>query len=204
MAVVTISRQYGAGGHTLGKMVAEELGYSFVDEEIIQLVAQKAKTSANWIEFVEKEAGGRLLNFIKELVPQSSISLVLDDKLGYLDEEIHVDLIQEIITRIAEEGNAVIIGRGSQYILSDHKDALHVLLVAQRNDRVNFLEKNYDLSPKEAERVVKRQIKRRKHLYKKFGEEDYDHPLIYDLMINTSKQSLEKGLQLIRMLLQDS
>ena len=204
MAVITLSREFGAGGHTLGKMVADELGYSFVDEEIIQLVAKKARISTNWVEFMEKETGGRLLDFIKGLVPQGSISLVLDDKLRYLDEEIDVGLLKDIITRIADEGDAVIIGRGTQYVLRNHKDTFHVLLVAQRDDRVKFLEANYDLSPKEAAIVVNRQIKRRTNLYKKLGKEDYDQPQLYDLVINTSKQSLGKGLRLICELVRDS
>ena len=87
--------------------------------------------------------------------------------------------------------------------MRDHKDTFHVLLVAQRDDRVKFLETNYDLSPKEAASVVKRQVKRRTNLYKKFGKEDYDQPHLYHLVINTSKQSLEKGLRLICELVQD-
>jgi len=203
MAVVTISRQFGAGGHTLGKMVADKLGYSFVDEEIIQLVARKARVSTNWVESVEKEAGGRLLKFITGLVPRSFIDLVLDDNRGFIDEEIYVDLLQEIISRIADEGNAVIIGRGSQYVLRDREDAFHVLLVAQKKDRVHFMETHYDLSPKEAATVVSRQDKRRINLYRKFGKEDYDQPYLYHLVINTSKQSLEKGFRLICKLVQD-
>ena len=171
MAVVTISRQFGAGGHTLGKMVADKLGYSFVDEEIIQLVAKKARVSTNWVESVEKEAGGRLLKFITGLVPRSFIDLVLDDSRGYIDEEIYVDILQEIISRIADEGNAVIIGRGSQYVLRNREDAFHVLLVAQKEDRGHFMETHYDLSPKEAATVVSRQDKRRTNLYRKLGKE---------------------------------
>ena len=57
MAVITISRQFGAGGITLGQMVAERLGYTFFDNEIIQMVADKAKVSAQWVESMEKEAG---------------------------------------------------------------------------------------------------------------------------------------------------
>ena len=197
MSVVTISRQFGAGGHTLGRMVADELGYAYVDEEIIQMVARKARVSTNWVESVEKEAGGRLIKFVTGLVPQSFIGLVLDDKQGYINEEIYVDLLHQIITRIADEGNAVIIGRGSQYILRDRDDAFHVLLVAQKDDRVKFMETHYDLSPKEAASIVDRQEKRRTNLYKKFGKEDYDHPQLYHLVINTSKQSLEKGFHLI-------
>ena len=203
MAVVTISRQFGAGGLTLGKLVADYFGYSFVDEQIIQYVAKKARVSTNWVESIEKEAGGRQLKFITKMVPQSFIGLVLDDKRGYLDEEIYVDLLHEIITRIADEGNAVIIGRGSQYILRDHEDTFHVLLVADKEDRIKFMEKNYDLSAKEAVAIVDGQTKRRTNLYKKFGKEDYDQPHLYHLVINTSKQSLEDGLHLICKLMQN-
>lgn len=197
MAVITISRQFGAGGRTLGRMVAEKLEYAFVDEEIIQMVAKRAKVSTNWVESIEKEAGGRLLKYMTKLVPKSFIDLILDDQRGYIDEEIYVDLLHQIINRLADEGNTVIIGRGSQYILRDRDDAFHILLVAQQADRVKFMEENYDLSPKEASLVVSRQDKRRTNLYRKFGREDYDQPHLYHLVINSSKQDLDMATELV-------
>ncbi len=197
MATITISRQFGAGGRTLGNRVAERLGYAFVDEEIIQMVAKRAKVSTNWVESIEKEAGGRLLKYITKVVPKSFIDLILNDQRGYIDEEIYVDLLHQIITRLADEGNTVIIGRGSQYILRDRENAYHILLVAQKEDRIKFMEDNYDLSPKEAALVVSRQDKRRTNLYRKFGKEDYDQPHLYDLVINSSKQDLKKAVDLV-------
>ena len=200
MSVVTISRQFGAGGRTLGKLVAEKLDYSFVDEEIIQMVAKRAKVSTTWVESIEKEAGGRLLKYMTRLVPKSFIDLILDDQSGDLNEEIYVDLLHEIISRIATEGNVVIIGRGSQYILRDRKDAFHVLLVAKKADRVKFMETHYDLSPKEAGMVVNQKDKRRVNLYRKFGKEDYDRPYLYHLVINSSKQDLEVTARILKKL----
>jgi len=197
MAVITISRQFGAGGRTLGRLVAEKLDYAFVDEEIIQMVAKRAKVSTNWVESIEKEAGGRLLKYITRFVPKSFIDLILDDHRGYIDEEIYVDLLHQIINRLADEGNTVIIGRGSQYILREREDAFHILLVAQQEDRVKFMEENYDLSPKEAALVVSRQDKRRTNLYRKFGKEDYDQPNLYHLVINSSKQDLNMATELV-------
>ncbi|MBW1698884.1 MAG: cytidylate kinase-like family protein [Deltaproteobacteria bacterium] len=196
MAIITISRQFGAGGRTLGKLVAEKLGYAFVDEEIIQMLAKQAKASAGGVESVEKEAGGRLLKYITKLVPKSFVDLILNDQRGY-DEEIYVDLLYQIINRIADEGNTVIIGRGSQYILRNRKDAYHILLVAQKEDRIRFMEKNYNLSPKEAALVVNKQDQRRMNLYKKLGKEDYDQPYLYHLVINSSKQELRKAADII-------
>jgi len=197
MAVLTIARQFGAGGRTLGRLVAEKLGYDFVDEEILQMVAKKARVSTNWVESIEKEAGGRLLKYVSRIVPRSFIDMVLDDQRGYIDEEIYVDLLHQIIHRLADEGNVVIIGRGSQYILRDRSDAYHVLLIADKSDRIQFMETHYDLSPKEAELVVDRQIKRRVNLYRKFGKEDYDQPYLYHLVINTSKQDIERACRAV-------
>ena len=197
MAVVTISRQFGAGGRTLGRLVAEKLDYSFIDEEIIQMVAKRARVSTNWVESIEREAGGRLLKYMARLVPRSFIDLILDDQRGYIDEEIYVDLLREIISRSADEGNVVIIGRGSQYILRDREDTYHILLVADEGDRVKFMETNYDLSPREAALVINRQEKRRINLYRKFGKEDYDQSRLYHLIINSSKQDLKRAAQIV-------
>ena len=80
MSVITISRQFGAGGKTLGEMIAKQLGYTFVDDEIIQLVARKAKVSTNWVESIEKEAGGKLLKFMSGLVRKSFVDRILSDE----------------------------------------------------------------------------------------------------------------------------
>ena len=204
MAVVTISRQFGSGGRTLGRLVSEQLAYDFVDEEIIQMVAKKARVSTNWVESIEKEAGGRLLKYMSRIVPRSFIDMVLDDQRGYIDEEIYVDLLNQIINRLADEGNVVIIGRGSQYILRDRDDAYHVLLVADEPDRIKFMESHYDLSPKEARLVVNRQHKRRVNLYRKFGKEDYDQPYLYHMVINSSKQDLDTAARLVKKLVLSS
>jgi cytidylate kinase len=65
MSVITISRQFGAGGLTLGRMVSKKLEYNFFDNEIIQMVAKKARVSTHWVESMEKEAGGKFQRFPK-------------------------------------------------------------------------------------------------------------------------------------------
>jgi len=115
MAVITISRQFGAGGKTLGEMISKRLGYYYAVDDIIQIVAREARVSRDWVESIEREAGGTLLKFISGLGRKKYSDSIPHDKPGYIDEEIYVDLLQEIITRIAEEGNAVILGRGSQF-----------------------------------------------------------------------------------------
>ncbi len=197
MAVLTISRQFGAGGLTLGKMVAEKLGYQFYDEEIIQLVATKAKVSKHWVKSMEKEAGGKFQRLISSLVSKSLIDRILDDQRGYIDENIYVDLLHTVIHKLADEGEAVIIGRGSQYILKDNKDACHVLLVADKGHRIKFIEEHYDLSTSKATRVVNTEEKKRTVLYRKFGKEDYDRPVHYHMVLNMNKTDLHTAARLM-------
>lgn len=197
MAVITISRQFGAGGRTLGKIVARELGFPFLDKELIQKVAEKARVSSNWVVSIEREAGGRLLKFVSGLVSRGLIDRVLDDERGYIDEEIYLDLLNEIIRQIAAEGDAVILGRGSQYILRDAPDAYHVLLIGNKPDRVRFMEEHYELTPARALKVVTMEDRRRANLYRKFGREDYDDPELYHLVLNMSQVHIDKACRLV-------
>jgi len=197
MSIITISRQFGAGGITLGSMLAKKLDYTFIDNEIIQMVAKKAKVSTNWVESIEKEAGGKLLKFISSIVSKKLIDQVLDDQRGYIDEEIYVDLLYKIIAQIADEGDTVILGRGGQYILKDREDVFHVLLIADKTDRVKFMERHYELSPSQAFQAVTREDKRRINLYRKFGKQSYDQSDHYHIVLNASRLELDDAARII-------
>ncbi|MBI5589308.1 MAG: cytidylate kinase-like family protein [Deltaproteobacteria bacterium] len=196
MAVITLSRHFGAGGKTLGSMVAKKLGYVFLDDEIIKMVTEK-KRSSDWVDVLEKDFGGKLLSYISGFVPKGRIEMIPDDKKGTVDDVISMDNLQEMLLQIAEEGNAIIIGRGGQYFLRDHKDAFHVLLVADLEDRVQFMEERYNLSLKKALQMVNRQDKRRQNFYRFMEKVDYDQPDIYHMVLNMSKLSLEKACELL-------
>ncbi len=197
MPVITISRQFGAGGKTLGKMIADELGLEFADSDIIEKVAEMANVSTHWVETVEKEAGGKLSRFISRMVSKKLVDRVLKDERGYIDEQIYIDYLVLIIAQIADEGDVVILGRGSQYILNDHPDACHILLINEFDNRVKFMKENYELSFSRATQVVRGEDKRRKSLYQKIGKTDYDDPFLYHMVLNMSKVSLEKAKQLV-------
>ena len=196
MAVITLSRHFGAGGKTLGTLAAKQLGYVFLDDEIIKLVVEKAQ-SRDWMDALEKEFGGKLLSYISGLVPKGLMEMILDDKKGGLEKVISLDVLQQLLLQIAEEGDAVIVGRGGQYLLQDNKNVFHVLMVADLEDRVQFMEERYNLSLKKALQVVNRQDKRRQNYYRLLGKVDYDQPDIYHLMLNMSKLSLEKACELL-------
>ena len=203
MAVITISRQFGAGGLTLGKMLADRIGYTFFSDEIIKMVAKEARVSPNWVKMVEKEAGGKLQRFISGMVPRGLMDRVLDDQSGYIDEEIYVDMLEKIITRIAEEDNCIILGRGGQYILKDHPNVFHILLIADKEARIEFMKKNYNLTQSQASQTISAEGKRRTSLYKKFNKTDYDRPEHYHLTINTGRIGLERAADTVSCLIND-
>ena len=197
MAVITISRQFGAGGKTLGKMVADKFGYTFADSEIIKSVAEMANVSTHFVETVEKEAGGKFSRFISKMVSKPLVERVLKDERGYIDEEIYLDYLVLIIAQMGDDGNVVILGRGSQYILNDLPDAYHVLLIDEFENRVQFMKKYYDLSKSRATQAVRGEDKRRKNLYQKLGKTDYDNSSLYHLVLNMNKVNLEQALKLV-------
>jgi len=197
MAVITISRQFGAGGITLGKMIAEKFGYTFADTEVIKMVAEMANVSTSFVETVEKEAGGKFSKFISRTVSKPLVDRILKDERGYIDEKIYLDYLVLIIAQMADDGDVVILGRGSQYILNDHPDAYHVLLIDTFENRVRFMQKNYDLSLSRANQVVKNEDKRRLNLYKKLGKTDYDNAELYHLVLNMNRIRLDRALELV-------
>lgn len=197
MAVITISRQFGSGGKALGKMLAEELGYVFADSDIVSRIARAANVSETWVETVEKEAGGKLSRVITRMVSKGLVDKVLKDERGYIDEEIYLDYLVVLVAQIAEEGNVVIMGRGSQYILRGHPDAIHILLVNEFENRVKFVIEQQDVSYNKAAQLVRSEDKRRASLYKRIGKSDYDRPDIYDLVLNMAELDLETAKNMV-------
>lgn len=197
MAVVTISRQYGAGGKTLGKLLADKLKYTFADRDIIQRIAKEANVSSDWVTSFEKEAGSKVSRMVSKMVSQRLVDRVLKNERGYLDEQIYLDYLVLIIAQVADEGDVVIMGRGSQYILDDHPDAYHILLIDNVENRIKFLIKNYKLSDRQAAQKVNYEDRRRASLYRKLGKQDYDNPALYHLTLNMAKLDMSSAVDLV-------
>jgi len=197
MAVVTISRQFGAGGKTLGQKVADKLGYSFADNAIIQRVAQEANVSADWVTAFEKEAGTWVNKIVSGMVSRRMLSRVLKDERGYLDEKIYLDYLVLIIAQMADEGDVVILGRGSQYILDDHPDATHILLVNDFEHRVGFIKEHYDVTEKRARQWVSREDQRRINLYKRLSKADYNDPGHYHMVLNMARVGMDEACDMV-------
>jgi len=197
MAVITISRQFGAGGKTLGKLVAKKLGYAFIDHEIINKVAEVANVSDEWVHSIEQEAGGKMMNFISKLVSKNFIERILDEKKGYIDEDVYIETLKHVLQKFAEQDNCVLIGRGGQYFLKEFENAIHIDMIAELKDRIKFMEDNYQLSYAQAKNTVNVHGKRRQNLFMKIGKQDYENPNLYTLVLNMSKLSMDKAVEIV-------
>lgn len=197
MAVITISRQFGAGGRTLGQMIAKEFDYQFLDDVIISEISKKAKVSVDSVKAMERTAGGKLSKLFSGLISRDYIKRIIGDDKGYIDEKIYLDVLEEVMKSLANQDNVVLMGRGGQYILKDFPNAYHLLLIADFEKRIDFILKHYNMTKSSAEQAVMMGEKRRNDLYFKIGKEDYNQADIYHMVLNMSKLSLEKALKMV-------
>ena len=204
MAVLTISRMFGSGANELGELIAQRLGYSFFNNQLIQMVAQQAKVSTDWVASMEKEAGGKFQKFLSTLVPKSLMEVILSSDHGLRDEEIYTDMLSQVITKIADEGDAIILGRGSQFILKDRPDTYHLLLVADLENRIGYVQKRFELTKKQAVLAVAMEDKRRVNLYRKFGKVDYNQTDHYHLVLNMRNLNMSDACDMLCTLLGSS
>lgn len=203
MAVITISRHFGAGGRTLGGMVAEKMGYEFLDDAVIQELSKKIGMTKESIASMEKDSSGFFSKIISNMFGRNYMERLSGEKSGHVDEILYLDKLQEVINYLASQDNVVLLGRGSQFILSGHPEAIHFLLVADYAQRMEFLERQYNLTDSQARNEILAAEKRRKHLYSKMGCSTYDDPHSYHLVLNMGRISLEEAAEQIVLLAKD-
>jgi cytidylate kinase len=198
MAVITISRQFGAGGKTLALKLTEALNYEIAHEVIIEQLAEKAKLSEDGVRAFEVEEE---VDSSQSSATVSSgrkfMDRIFETQRKYMDGQTYLKLLYEIVPKVAEQDNIIILGRGSQFILKDRPNTYHVLLVAEYQDRVKFMQQQYGLSEEEARQAVDKQSKRRLKLMKVFHSEDYDQPVHYNLVVNMSKVNMNQALEIV-------
>ena len=197
MGTITISRQFGAGGLTLGTLVAQRLGYQFYDRRILQLIAEETCVSTRWVEYLDNQMGSKFQKIISSGFAKGKIEIISNTDEKPIDEKIYLDRLYKTITSIADKGNAVIVGRASQYILKDRPDVAHLLLIADKPDRINYLMKTYKISHQQATRSVTYEDQKRSGLYQMLSKRDYDQPHVYHLVVNMSKVPMNKACDLV-------
>ena len=202
MAVITISRQFGAGGRSLGEMLAKKIGYRYVHEDIIKEIALKAEVSSEQVIAFEKRGTTKLMKFLDKIMSKSYIDRLTSENYGYVDETSYVDAVKSIIQGLYEEGNVVIVGRGGQFILKDKENICNILLVADDQYRTRFLMENYYLNESGAKKAMARADEIRNRFLNFYADKEaHNNPLSYNAVFNMGRMSIEKVDNLIAQLI---
>lgn len=196
--VITISHQFGSGGSYIGQRLAEVLNFLYLDRELIVKAADKLGVLADDLVTRDERTVSNFEAFLKAYsFSDASLLDVERSDLDFIKDEDIFKAESEIITKISIDRPAVILGRGSSYILREHPNHLSLYVHGDINDRTKRISENHHLSEAEALRLVQNKDKERLHYIEKFTKENLYNANLYDLAINTSKLELDKAIKLI-------
>ena len=184
--IITISREFGSGGRSIGRMVAEKLGIPFYDKELVDHIALESGFAPNYIE----EHG--------EHAPSSSIfsyALSHQSVPGVMNGLSTADFLWSVqcsvILQLAEKGPCVIVGRNADYILKDRPDVLHAFIHANKEFRAERIVRLYGESEKSPMARLNEKDKRRKVNYQHYTGRNWGQSHNYDICLDSSKIGIE-------------
>ena len=190
--IITISRQFGSGGRTVGHLVAEKLGIPFYDKEIVEHVSLESGFAPKFVEeHGEHSPGKSLLSYA--FAPQGVPGVM--NGLSTADFLWHIQC--SAILQLAEKGPCVIVGRNADYVLKDRDDVFHAFIYADMDFRADRIVRLYGESEKSPTARLAEKDKRRKLNYQHYTGRTWGDATHYDICINTSKVDIEKAAQII-------
>ena len=190
--IITISRQFGSGGRTVGHLVAEKLGIPFYDKEIVEHVALESGFAPKFVEeHGEHSPGKSLLSYA--FAPQGVPGIM--NGLSTADFLWHIQC--SAILQLAEKGPCVIVGRNADYILKDRPDALHAYIHADMEQRADRIVRLYGESEKSPEQRLNEKDKRRRVNYQHYTGRTWGQAQNYDLCLDTGVLGVEQCTDII-------
>lgn len=187
--IITISRQFGSGGRSIGKAVAEKLGYAYYDSELVSQVAEKTGLHPNYIEDAGEYAPGKSILSYAFSSGSSAGSMNASDYLWRAQ--------CSVILELAEKGNCVIVGRCADYILRDRDDCLNVFIHANKEYRAKHIVERYGVRDKSPEKRLEEKDGKRKVNYKYFTGRVWGSVENYHVSLDSSVLTPEKCVDII-------
>lgn len=201
--VITISREVGSGGHTVGRILAEKLNVRYCDKQLLESLEKQFGLSAYGIEKLKGEKKNWLADFFKRVSPMPSASaLELAPKYS---QEFRIDVTtedifkaeSEILKGLAQLGSCVVAGRSGFFVLKDCPNKLDVFISASMPHRIERVMRKQNLSEESAQAVIEGIDEARENYIQRFaGVSRYD-ARNYDLCINADGHSEEELAELI-------
>lgn len=181
--IITISREFGSGGRSIGKTVAKKLGYSFYDKELIEKIVEESGLSRKFVENSGEYAPTANL-FSYAFVGRSIDGMSTQDYLWRKQ--------REVILKLAEEGNCVIVGRCADYILRDREDCLNVFIHADMQKRIERVVKLYGETDQKPEKRLAEKDKKRKINYKYYTDRQWGMSQNYHITLDSGELGMER------------
>ena len=181
--VITISREYGSGGHYVGELLAKRMGLNFYDKNLINLISKKSGLSKEYVE----ENNQKLASF--KYIDNN------DDRIFIAEEKVIKDL--------AKKESCVIVGRCADYILKDNKDTIKVFLYSSSQDKVKRAVKYYNLEEDKALKEINKINNERAKHYKYYTNRDWYDFANYDIALNVDYLGVEKTAELLEQVIRE-
>ena len=177
--VIAIGRQFGSGGHDIGKILAEKLGYDFYDAEIIQMTAG---TTGYTPEFIKKNEEIMTNSLIYDLVNQMYLNADMQDEAPK-DKIFEAEC--QVVRNLAKKGNCVIVGRCADYVLRNSGNCLKVFFSAPLVSRIRRVAQRQNITEGEAKATVQKNEKLRADNYRYYTRRMWGAAGNFDLSLNT-------------------
>ena len=221
MPVVTVSSQYGGGARDVARHLSRSLGLEYIDQTVlVDASRQLGRTVSEVAEKDERTDSlrARLGHFLQRALERSAAGGAIDPMLGsgnlelmlsqsyqeltdsgsgVVDDRAILQTTSQIIESVAQRGNVVILGRGSQMILRTVPDATHVQLVAEPATALARVQEWEGLDELQAARSIEQFNKGRAAFHRKFWQVDVWSPLLYDIVINTTHLTYAQAAELV-------
>lgn len=182
--LITIEREYGCGGASIAAQLADHLGWKLWDHRLTEEIARLAKVDPSAVRRCDERMDSRFYRLAKTFWRGSyERSSALGDQV--FDTDRMMSMMEQITQQIAEEGNAVVVGRGAPYFLRHRPDAFHVFVYAPRAEKIRRLSEEGHLVG-EAEELVDVVDRERIAYIKHYFNADWPTRSLYHLMLNTA------------------
>ncbi|MBE6994716.1 MAG: cytidylate kinase-like family protein [Ruminococcaceae bacterium] len=189
--IITISRQFGSGGHTVGQLIAEKLGLPLYDNELVTKIAEKSGFDVSFVkENSEKVFTAMGMSYYMGFQnPAAYTPLSLYDQL-YIAQH-------NIIRELAEKEECVIIGRCADYILEDRDDTLRTFIYADNDYRAKRIIESYGDNGVKVEKRIKDKDNGRSAYYRHYTNREWGDPANYHMCLNSGFIGIEQCADLI-------
>ena len=190
--IITISREFGSGGRTIGRLVAQKLGIPFYDKELVKQISVESGFAPHYVEEHGEHAPGKSF-FSSAFAPQGVPGIMN----GLSTNDFLWNIQCSVILQLADEGPCVIVGRNADYILKDREDALHIFIHADDEFRKNRIVKLYGQSEKTPAARLAEKDKRRKVNYQHYTGRNWGDAQNFDVCLDSSKLGVETCADII-------